>query len=210
MISTPSHIQKPYAVVIGGANMDIYGSANEDIRLKDSNPGRVTTSPGGVARNIAENLAKLEVSCHLIAAVGNDLYGDKIIQHAKTAGINVEHILRVGDANTSTYLSVLDNDNDTMVAISDMDIVDHLTPKKLKSHDKLIKQAAVIVADTNLSEEALHYLSDRCFGQPLFVDTVSAAKACRIKPFLKSVHTLKTNRLEAETISAMPASKNDN
>ena len=49
----------PYAVVIGGANMDICGCSYDNLRIGDSSPGRVRTSAGGVGRNIAENLARL-------------------------------------------------------------------------------------------------------------------------------------------------------
>jgi pseudouridine kinase len=43
----------PYVVVIGGMNMDIHGAPDSELRMRDSNPGAVRTSPGGVARNIA-------------------------------------------------------------------------------------------------------------------------------------------------------------
>ena len=62
-------------VIVGGANMDIHGAPNAALRQHDSNPGTVQSSPGGVARNIAENLARLGVDCRLIAAVGNDHHG---------------------------------------------------------------------------------------------------------------------------------------
>jgi len=42
-------------VVIGGAGLDIKGRLLEPLIEKTSNPGRLTISVGGVARNIAEN-----------------------------------------------------------------------------------------------------------------------------------------------------------
>ena len=54
----------PYAVIIGGANMDICGAAIGTLISKDSNIGKIGSSSGGVARNIAENLALL--SCNFI------------------------------------------------------------------------------------------------------------------------------------------------
>ena len=44
-----------YAIVIGSANMDICGAASNSFKIKDSNPGIISMSAGGVARNIAEN-----------------------------------------------------------------------------------------------------------------------------------------------------------
>ena len=49
----------PYAVVAGGVNMDIGGRSCEGLIPRDSNPGQVRMSLGGVGRNIAHNMALL-------------------------------------------------------------------------------------------------------------------------------------------------------
>ena len=71
--------------------------------------------------------------------------------------------------------------------------------------EQMLKQASLIIADTNLDDAALAYLGGTFVEQPLFVDTVSAAKAIRIKPYLDTVHTLKASRMEAEALSGMSA-----
>ena len=45
----------PYAVVVGGVNMDIGGVSAAPLVSADSNPGVVRISLGGVGRNIAHN-----------------------------------------------------------------------------------------------------------------------------------------------------------
>ena len=62
----------PFVSVIGGANIDIHGRSTQALRSNDSNPGDVHISAGGVARNIAENLARLGADTRLISAVGDD------------------------------------------------------------------------------------------------------------------------------------------
>lgn len=52
-------------VVIGGANVDIMGIADQALRSQDSNPGTIRTTLGGVGRNIAENLARLDEAVSL-------------------------------------------------------------------------------------------------------------------------------------------------
>ena len=42
--------------VIGAVNMDLSGTPSGELRMGDSNPGKITLSPGGVGRNIAQNL----------------------------------------------------------------------------------------------------------------------------------------------------------
>jgi pseudouridine kinase len=196
---------KPFAVVVGGANMDICGASSSNLRLQDSNPGKVTSSPGGVARNIAENLARLGVDCRLIAAIGTDHHGDLLVKQGEAAGIDMRYVLRLETEQTSTYVSILDDTGDMLVGVNDMGIVDRLKPETLQLHEQMLRQASIIVADTNLCEEALDYLSGTFIEQPLFIDTVSVAKSVRIKPFLNGVHTLKASRIEAEALCGFQA-----
>lgn len=200
----------PFAVVVGGANMDICGVPANKILMRDSNPGKVFSSPGGVARNIAENLARLGTDCRLIAAVGTDHYGDLLIQQGKSAGIDVRYMLRLDGAQTSTYVNVLDESGDMLVAINDMSIVDEIQPEHLQAHEQMLKRASLLIADTNLRDELLAYLAGTFDQQPLFIDTVSVAKASRIRPYLEAVHTLKATQSEAEEVSGIRAASNRN
>jgi len=195
----------PFVVVIGGINMDIHGAPASKLRMRDSNPGIVRTSPGGVARNIAENLARLGIECRLISVVGKDQHGEQLLQHGREAGIDMQHVLQLEAAQTSTYLSVLDETGDMHVAISDMATIDQLGADRLRAHKPLLKQAGLIVIDANLNDEALAWLTSNFAGETLFVDTVSTTKAVKIKPYLSAVHTLKPSLIEAEAIAGFTA-----
>ena len=59
----------PYAVVCGGVNIDIGAHSFAPLRAKDSNPGKVELSLGGVGRNIAHNMRLLGVPTYLLTAV---------------------------------------------------------------------------------------------------------------------------------------------
>jgi len=195
----------PFIAVIGGMNMDIHGAPEASLRMNDSNPGNVHTSPGGVARNIAENLARLGADCRLIAPIGNDQHGRFLLQHGRDAGIDMRHVVQLDSAPTSTYMSVLDDCGDMHVAISDMTIIDKFGPEQLQGHEQMLKQAALVILDTNLNDDALSFLTDSCADRPLFVDTVSSTKAIRIKPYLRAVHTLKPSLIEAEVMTGITA-----
>jgi pseudouridine kinase len=194
-----------FAAVLGGANMDIHGKSHKALRSNDSNPGTVQTSAGGVARNIAENLARLGVDCRLISAVGNDQHGRMLMQLGREAGINMQHVQRLESAATSTYLSVLDDSGDMQVAISDMSIIDELSADRLTQFQAMLNQASLIILDTNLPDDALAWLAGTFADHTIFVDTVSTTKAMRIKPYLRSVHTLKTSAIEAEALTGLKA-----
>ena len=198
MQQTPLHNKQKYAVVIGGNNMDICACASGALKMHDSNPGHIITSPGGVGRNIAENLARLGVDTCLISSVGNDLYGNQIIDKGIDAGINMDNVAKIDNKPTSTYLSILDDQNDMLVAVSDMEIVETIN---LAPHLRLINNASLIIADTNLTELTIDEMVKALPSQPLFIDTVSTTKAVKIIPFLDKVHTLKANYAEAAVLS---------
>ena len=52
-------------IVIGGTNIDIKAKAAASFIPGTSNPGDVTFTPGGVARNISHNLGSLGVSIRM-------------------------------------------------------------------------------------------------------------------------------------------------
>lgn len=195
----------PFVSVIGGANIDIHGTSLQDLRRNDSNPGAVHISAGGVARNIAENLARLGVDCRFISAIGNDHHGQMLRRLSRDAGIDMQYVHEIVSATTSTYLSVLDNTGDMKVAIADMSIIDHLGADRLKSQQLMLNQSSLIIVDTNLPDDALGWLADTFAAVPMFADTVSTAKAPRLRPYLSSIHTLKAGTIEAEALTGMPA-----
>ena len=59
-----------YVAVAGAVNVDIGGQSAGPLVGRDSNPGKVTVSMGGVGRNIAHNLRLLGVKVSLLTALG--------------------------------------------------------------------------------------------------------------------------------------------
>ncbi|MGL4858512.1 MAG: PfkB family carbohydrate kinase [Enterobacteriaceae bacterium] len=188
-------------LVIGSVNMDICGYSHAELVYEDSNPGKVRCTPGGVGRNIAENIALLGKECHLISVVGTDLYGATLLEQAKKIGINVSRCHRLHDESTSAYFSLLDHQGEMCAAINDMGILDRLTPALLAQDKELIQHTGALVVDCNLTEEALSWIFNNAGSAPIFVDTVSACKAGKIRNWLSHIHTLKPNRIEAEILS---------
>ncbi len=194
---------QPYAVVVGGVNMDIGGTPFGPLVGQDSNPGRVRMSLGGVGRNIAHNMALLGLDVRLVTALGDDMNAQKITTSCIELGIDLAPSLQVPGAATSTYLFLTDEKGDMELAVSDMEIYQHLTPRFLSTKEALLNNARLVVADTNIPAESLAWLAENCKA-PLFVDPVSTAKAGKVQPILGRLHTLKPNRIEAELLSGVP------
>lgn len=193
---------KGFVLVAGGVNIDIGGQAADPLVFKDSNPGTVTVSLGGVGRNIAHDLRLLGVETSLLTALGEDAYAQEVERSCRALGIGLDAVLRVPGGRTSTYLFLSGPDGDMALAVSDMEIYDTLTPAYFQKQLPLLRQAAVTAADTNLPEDALRYLAEHSTA-PLFVDPVSVPKAAKLRGILGRVHTIKPNRLEAELLSGV-------
>ncbi len=192
----------PYAVVVGGVNMDIGGRSAARLVPADSNPGQVRMSLGGVGRNIAHNLALLGVDVRLLTAFGDDLNAQRIAASCGELGIDISQCLTVPGGATSTYLFIADEAGDMALAINDMAIYDHMTPAFLSSRSRLLQNAQLIVTDTNIPAESIAWLADN-IRLPIFADPVSTVKAEKLRPVLGKLHTLKPNRMEAELLSGV-------
>ena len=142
-------------VVIGATGIDVKGRAAEPLRLGTSVTGVVRSSLGGVARNVAENLARLEVPTVLLSAVGQDHDGDYLLDHTAAAGVDTTRVLRLPDAHTGSYVSLLDQDGQRVYAIAEYDILSAISPSYLQSHRRLIADASMLAIDANLSPRAL-------------------------------------------------------
>ena len=200
--SGPSAAVTHKAVVIGGVNVDIGGQPFLPLVVKDSNPGRVTVSFGGVGRNIAHNMSLLGISTEMLTALGDDFYASGIVASCQEAGIGISHALRIPGESTSTYLYLNNCDGDMELAVSDMEICRQITPAYLEPLLWLLENAQVVVFDTNIPEESVVWLAEHC-TRPLFADCVSTKKAEKLRPVLGKLHTLKPNRIEAELLSGV-------
>jgi pseudouridine kinase len=188
-------------VVVGGANLDILGRADGALAPGDSAPGEVQVWRGGVARNVAENLALLGQKVYLVSAVGDDEGGRRLINETASAGVDVQGVHCIAGMPTATYLSLHGPDGALGMAVNDMRVMDMLTPQLLAAHQPLLNDAKALVLDCNLSAASLGWLAAHAPRAAVFADGVSAAKCGRLRPWLRHIHTLKLNRLEASVLS---------
>lgn len=186
--------------VIGGMNMDIGGRAANALQLRDSNPGTVSLRPGGVGRNIAHDLRLLGAEVSLVSAVGEDAFGRELLASCEALGLDMSMTLRRPRERSSTYLYVTDDGGDMLLAVSDMDIVDRITPETLSPLLERLNGYDAAVVDANLSQAALCFLAEK-LTVPLYADPVSTAKAAKLLPILPRLRALKPNALEARHLT---------
>ena len=187
-------------VVVGGANVDIGGQSTKVLTAADSNPGSISQSPGGVGRNIAENLARLGETVHLIAPVGLDQRGDWLIEQTRLSGVETHHMLRHDSLPTGTYLAINNNLGELQAAVADMRIIDALDEHKLNTKHALLQSAYCILVDANLPQACISWLAQQPLNANFVADAVSAAKANRLRDILPRLTLLKVNQDEARAI----------
>lgn len=196
--------ERPGAVVVGGANVDFKARSAAKAAAHTSNPGRSSMTPGGVGRNIAENIARLGDRVHLISVVGRDAMGDNLLEHTAAAGVRIEHVART-DVPTGTYTAVLDVDGELIVAISDMAAMAELGSEQIQEARNIIATAGVVVVDGNLSVDALEFVLDLSDGVRTVFEPVSAPKAARVKGSIDGrVHAVTPNRDELAALTDLP------
>lgn len=230
--------QTPRCIVLGGINLDIQGFAGNwggdraeetgssqrfllrDPILHDSNPGRVHRTPGGVGRNIAENLARLELCPQLVTIVGTGASWRSLIRHTRALGIGLDCSISIPGAPLPVYLCILQADCGLHTAISDMRALEALTPERLEPLLPQLASADCLVVDANLPQPTIAWIAAN-FGRqrgsrgsslgtelsdgmrrPLLVaDTVSAAKAARMRDCLGAFDIVKPNLAEMAVLA---------
>lgn len=195
--------EETHVTILGGANMDIQGFPKGDLILRDSNPGNMKMSLGGVGRNIGENLSKLGVHTKLITVLGNDVYGNKMLEEARMAGLDMQDSLIMGGQSTSTYVSILDGDGDMQVAIASMDIFDNMSVDFVKEKRHVFDSSRMCIIDTNIPREVIEYVVTNHKDTEFFLDCVSTSKARKIKDLIGYFHTVKPNKYEAELLTGI-------
>lgn len=193
---------KPAIACFGAANIDRLARAKAPVVLATSNPVAVTTAPGGVARNIAESLARLGLSAALVSRVGSDPDGDRILDALTALGVDMAATTRSSGCATAGYTALVGPDGEMAVAMADMAIYDELTPVILKGVLKSFSRHAIWFADCNLPARSLALLRrSRPADTLLAVDTVSVAKAERLGPDLGGIDLMVCNRDEAAVLA---------
>jgi pseudouridine kinase len=165
-------------LVIGGCNFDIKAKSHAAHRLGTSNPGAILTSPGGVGRNIAHNLARLGADVALLSVVGDDELGSLVLEASRRAGVNVDAVVRL-KGSTGSYVAMLDQAGELVTAMSDMALMESLDSAIIAGNRSLLDNARLVIADCNLPLPTLQALADIARDK-LLVEPVSVPKAAKL------------------------------
>ncbi len=178
-------------------------------------PGQITLKPGGVARNIAENLAHLGIPVVFAGIMGDDPAAHLLLDLSRAAGLDVRPLSRSAPAPddfvrlklpevlpTATLNVMLGPDNRQIAGVFSGDILDALQPGDLHQLHDLIRLAPAILCDGGLPADVLIAL---CAMLPedtfLYANPGSVALAPRLEPLLDRLDLLTCNHWEAQALT---------
>jgi len=189
--------QRP-VVCIGGANIDRKLRTLGPVQMGTSNPVSQHEAFGGVARNIAENLARLGLPTRLLCAVGDDAAGRSMLDHAQSVGIDVKACLQAAGMHSGSYTALLNDEGDMVLALAHMECCEALTPEYLQSRQTQRGHAAFTIADLNLPTDSIGLLLQEAHQQAmsLMMVAVSEPKMARLPQDLHGLRVLLLNRGE--------------
>lgn len=190
------------AVCLGGAVLDRKYRARQPLVPETSNPVDGARSFGGVARNVAENLARLGTATSFISMVGSDETGAALLSHLRDCGVDVSQVASSDERPTAEYAAILDEQGDLVMGLADMAIFDLFQPAQLDRVWPHLASASLVFSDCNFPEATLHQLIERRRDARfrLAIDAVSTHKVMKLPDDLTGVDFLFMNLDEANAL----------
>lgn len=189
---------------IGGAHIDRHSTLKQPLVPGTSNPGNVSYTFGGVARNVAENLARLGREVMMVSLVGDDEAGRAVVAQLASLGVDISAI-GVAQRPTASYTAILQPSGELVVGLADMDLYDEITPAMLEPALSRLRECDGWFVDANLPAATLAWVADQRGGRWLAADAVSVPKAPRLARVLPNIDLLFLNRAQGEVIDARRA-----
>jgi pseudouridine kinase len=192
-------LSSEHVLVIGASGLDVVARLHKDLQMGTSNPARIRASFGGVARNVAENLARLGQPVSLLSVIGKDRIGDDILAYTRQAGVDVSAVYTTDKYPTGFYMGVLDEHGTRQFAFDDMRILDELSESYLAYNEDLFEKSGLVFLDANLPEKVMAraFKLAHKYKLPVCADPTSQSLVSRLKPYLRQLKLITPNCTEA-------------
>lgn len=189
-----------YVTCIGGANLDYTFRLEENLLLGTSNPVNSSISYGGVIRNVADNLTRLNHQVSLMTVLGDDRAGDELLAYSKKT-MEVFACDKIKHENTGGYYSVINKEGNMDVGFADMSINDHMNRNWVLEHKRHLNSSKWLIADTNITKDAVEALIEyaRTEDKKLAIIGVSGPKMKHVPEDLTGVEILICNLDESQS-----------
>lgn len=190
-------------VVIGAVFVDIKGYPEANFIPAGRNAGRVEQVHGGVARNVAEDIANCELRPTFVSLVDNSGTGMDVVRKLNDHKVDTRYIRQTRDG-MGTWLAVFDNDGDVFASISKrpdlMPIADILD----EHGDEIISNADSIVIEICIDKEIVKrvFKLAKKYNKKVFAVVANMSIAQQRRDFLQSIDCFVCNIQEAGMLFA--------
>ena len=185
-------------VVIGAVFVDIKGFPNDRYIPSGRNAGRVEYIHGGVARNVVEDIANIELRPTFLGIVDDTPLGTDVLQKLRRHKVNTSYMLTLPDG-MGTWLAVFDNNGDVAGSISKrpnlLPILDVLREKG----DEIFSQADSVVLEADIDKQIVRAVFDLAekYNVKVFGLVSNMSIAAQRRDFLKKYTCFICNQQEA-------------
>lgn len=139
-------------VVIGASFVDIKGFPQDTYFANGRNVGRIEYVHGGVARNVVEDIANVELRPTFLGIVDDTPMGAAVRQKLQNHKVNTEYVLTMPDG-MGTWLAVFDNNGDVAGSISKRPNMLPVLGLLEEKGDSIFSQADSVVLEVDLDKE---------------------------------------------------------
>ena len=185
-------------VVLGAVFVDIKGYPSEVYIPGGRNAGRVEQVHGGVSRNIAEDIANVELRPTFISLVDDSGAGADVINKLKSHKINTDYI-RVTPNGMGTWLAVFGNNGDVEAAISKRPDLHPILDTLIEHGDEIFSQADSISLEIDIDKDIVKqvFMLAEKYDKPVYAVVSNMRIAVERRDFLRSTHCFVCNQQEA-------------
>lgn len=185
-------------VVIGAIFVDIKGYPTELYIPGGRNAGRVEQVHGGVSRNIAEDIANVELRPTFVSLVDNTGTGADVIKKLKDHKVNTDYI-KVTPDGMGTWLAVFGNNGDVVAAISKRPDLHPIYDILLEHGDEIFENADSIALEIDIDKDIvkLVFALAEKHKKAVYAVVSNMRIAVERRDFLRSVQCFVCNQQEA-------------
>ncbi len=185
-------------VVIGATFVDIKGFPHDMYIPEGRNVGHIEYIHGGVARNVAEDIANAELRPTFVSIVDDTALGADVVQKLKNHKVNTDYLLTRRDG-MGTWLAVFDNNGDVAGSISKRPNMLHVVDLLETKGDEIFSAADAIVVEIDIDKEVIKKSFElaKKHNKKIFALVSNMSIAVHRRDFIKELDCFICNILEA-------------
>ena len=185
-------------VVIGTVFVDIKGFPDDLYNPTGRNAGRVEIVHGGVGRNVAEDIANVELRPRFLGLVDDTASGAEVLAKLRKHKVDVDYVLTRPDG-MGIWLAVFDNTGDLAGSISKRPEMGALADLLDEKGDEIFADADSIVVEIDMDKEIIkrifHYAEK--YSKKVYAVVSNMVIASQRRDFLQSIDCFVCNLQEA-------------